>query len=395
MPETIVIDYWAVVLNANGVNAGSLHHNTATASWATTPTGPITVSQTGTAPDVIVYEPDLSVDKSFNLTSGDAGDAITVTVIIRHDHTVYDVDAYNLHWEDTIPAGFTYAAGSFSQISGPTLTWDESTASLLEADLTSFLLTDADITFQFILTIDNNIAPGSTLTNTARQDWTSLPSDVGEQSTYNTDSCERTGDATAACGLANNDYATSDPAVLNVPWPVHHKNLVSTSAVHTTDPDVTIGEIITYQIQVSMIEGLTSSLLVRDNLPVGLSYVAGSAVFDPTGFAGIFSDLTDPAVDASASCGDGHDICFTFDPITVSGDNDPTNNTFAIQFQVLVQDVGSNIGLPPQTSLINNVTMVVDGYTADPQEDVVTPVVEPDWSSPRRSHRIRRRSAIL
>jgi LPXTG-site transpeptidase (sortase) family protein len=377
LPETIVIDYWAVILNTSGVNAGSLHHNTATASWATTPSGPVTVSQTGSAPDVIVYEPDLSVDKSFNTISGDAADLITMTVVIRHDHTTYDIDAYNLHWEDAIPTGFTYNTGSFSQSSGPVLTWDESTPTLLQADLAAFLLTDTDITFQFTLTIDNNIAPGTTLTNTAQQDWSSLPAVVSQQSTFNTNSCERTGDATAACGLSNNDYTTSDPATLDVPWPVHHKTLFTTSAGHTSDPDVTIGEVITYDISVTMVEGLTSSLTLRDNLPVGLDYVTGSAQLLSAGFGGIFSDLSDPAVDASAACGDGHDICFSFDPITVTGDNVTTNNAFTIRFQALVLDLSSNSGLPPQTNLVNNATMIVDGHTINPQEDVTTPVVEP------------------
>ena len=96
------------------------------------PLGRFQWSQTGTAPDVTVFEPDLSVDKSLTSLSRDAGNAITVTVIIRHDHTVYDVNPITCIEGCTSRLALPTLPVHFPRYVGRTLTWDESSASLLK-----------------------------------------------------------------------------------------------------------------------------------------------------------------------------------------------------------------------------------------------------------------------
>ena len=104
---------------------------------------------------------------------------------------------------------------------------------------------------------------------------------------------------------------------------------------------------ITYALTITLPEGTTPSLKVIDNLPLGLAYIVGSSTVDTTGFAGSV-----PAPTVTASGSSGADVTFDFGTISVTGDNNPANNSFSVRFRAVVLDVPGNIGLVPpgQTS---------------------------------------------
>ncbi len=77
---------------------------------------------------------------------------------------------------------------------------------------------------------------------------------------------------------------------------------------------MTIGEILTYALTVTLPEGTTPSLTLVDDLPPGLAYVAGSTTVDTTGFNG-----TVPVPTVTNTGGSGDDVTFSFGAISVDG----------------------------------------------------------------------------
>ena len=100
--ETITLTYRAVVLNTPGNDRGIARNNAATLAW----TGG---STSDSAPDVIILEPTLTIQKDASPVTGDAGDTITFTIIVRNQ-APSNTDAFNLDWRDTIPVGSNLCA---------------------------------------------------------------------------------------------------------------------------------------------------------------------------------------------------------------------------------------------------------------------------------------------
>ncbi|MBC7084657.1 MAG: DUF11 domain-containing protein, partial [Firmicutes bacterium] len=142
-----------------------------------------------------------------------------------------------------------------------------------------------------------------------------------------------------------------------------------------TGSDVTIGEVITYQIALTLPEGTLSGLTVVDRLPEGLAYVVGSAAVDTSAFNGT---VPDPVITASG--GDGDDVTLTFGEIVVTADNVPTNNRLIIRLRARVLDVPGNVGIPPQTVLTNGATAQATGGPVRDAGTVNVTVVEPQMS---------------
>ena len=231
--ETVTLTYRAVVLNAPGNNRGVGRNNAATWAWSGGSRG-------ASAPNVVIVEPTLTVQKDASPTTGDAGDTITFTIVVRN-LAPSNSDAFNVVLTDIVPTGLTYVPGSFTNTAGlaPT-TISDAGAPTLTATWDTFALTQTS-TFTFQAIVDGTVVPGQTITNTATATWTSLPGGVGlPQSPYNPLSCERTGNP-ADCGGTENDYTTSDPADVLVYQPQPQKSIVQTSEGHTGSPGGEIG----------------------------------------------------------------------------------------------------------------------------------------------------------
>jgi len=90
---------------------------------------------------------------------------------------------------------------------------------------------------------------------------------------------------TARVTYANTEGGTpadeeEDTATVEVNTPEAHKYFISTSESSTSGRDVTIGEVVRYRLVVKVPEGQTDNLILRDNLPDGMTFLNdGSAKY--------------------------------------------------------------------------------------------------------------------
>jgi len=372
--EYLVIDYTVVVLNAATVNRGSTHNNTALLEWYTAATGGTRITVAGSAPDVTVLEPELHVTKTLQKKNtgdpGDAGDEYIVTIDVQHTASS-NTDAYNVVWNDPLPAGMVYTSGTLTQVSGPAVTLDPAAPAPLTATWASFPQ-GASAQLQFEVTLAQSVLPDETITNTTNVTYTSLPGDVSTPlSTYNNQSIERSGDTSQACCSTANDYRHQTSAQVTIGSPTFAKSLASSSAVHTTDPNVTIGEVVTYDLVVTLPESTAGPFEISDNIPLGMDYVDGSLLVVPGTFNGTFNGGT-----VSGGAGNGDDVTFHFDSVVTTADDDITNNSFTLRYQALVLNEASNTG-QPATTLSNRASLQIGSGPVYEPTPVDLTVVEP------------------
>ncbi|HEY1100270.1 MAG TPA: isopeptide-forming domain-containing fimbrial protein, partial [Myxococcota bacterium] len=385
--ETITITFSAVVTDVmsnqglNSPGAATTLTNTATFNYVTNVDGVATPqSDTSTSGAVTVVEPTLTISKSVDQPTTDAGNTLTYTINIGNTS---GYTAYDATFRDPISALLTGAAigtvttSGFGAFTPPTAS-DFEIVNLsgvntlrLKPSFDLDIPTGATIQITFTATVVSTIEAGQQINNTAVIDWTSLNGVVAG---------ERTGAGDQTTPGAPGNPSTTDPAVLDnyviassvittaVPL-VASKVLVTGVRTETTDPFVTIGEIVTYRITIVLPEGVTNGLSVRDNLPAGMAYVAGSAVADFTGFAGYTGTVgTPPTMTTQPQTGttylDGTDILFNFSDITVPSTLGTADNTFTITFQAVVLDVAGNDGvLPGQSTLTNTASLTTSVIT--------------------------------
>ncbi len=152
------------------------------------------------------------------------------------------------------------------------------------------------------------------------------------------------------------------------------KSLQSSSLGDTLNLNLTIGEIATFALTISLPEGVISPVNVVDDLPAGMSYVPDSVQVDTSGFGG---SVPTPVV--TAQSGSGGTVNIDFGSINVTVDGKSTNNSFKIYLDALVLDIDSNIGLVPpgRTSLANSATLQIENGPLDNSNVITTSIVEP------------------
>jgi LPXTG-site transpeptidase (sortase) family protein len=405
-PETITIQYTAVVLNSKSINRGWVRSNYAGLWW----TGG---SQGANITSVIVVEPTLQVNKTAAPTTGDAGDTIAYTAVLSHTGAS-NADAFEAHLRDdlsTLPVTLNIASITVTPGAGcglPTVT-NNSTATVVDVTVTPFPL-GCSVNVTYEVTLNNTVFPGQVITNTAQLDWTSLPGNVSSPQTPNNSlSCERTGN-TAGCGATNNDYTASDPATVTVTVSLA-KSIVATSE-DSTGPQggvqrLVIGEIVRYRLQVRWPEGTSINAMLRDNLPTGLQFLndgtarvafvcnSGPACMSSSnpliGSSPVVSGnettvasitpsfvLPDDAVSASATTNNdtyssGTDPFFKFSNL-VNSDNDADQEFVVVEFNALVLNIGGN---QAGTTRGNNFSVMVGNVVRATSGTVNIVVAEP------------------
>ncbi len=360
--------YLLVVLvrvdNVLSNQSGVTRVNTANLAYGDgTPGGTTTVNDP-TGGTITIVEPVLSLAKTIASPASPADGAGTVTyqLVLRHAGGSNST-AYDTVLTDTIPAALTNATVSNVVATGVAAPVGGVLAGTVQVPITGTLDLPVGaivtVTVQADLTADVN--PAQVVTNTADLTWTTQPGANANE--------RGSGDSLLGAGGLN-DYQVRSSVALTVDSPVVAKRLTATSAANTSGTNVTIGEVITYAIDVSLPEGVTPSLVVTDALPSGLIYVPGSAALDTTGFAGT---VTTPTVSGGAA--DGDDVTFTFTgPITVTSDNNIANDTFSILLDARVTDTAPN-----QNGLtrVNGATVNTAGVV-QATNTVTATIVEPD-----------------
>lgn len=370
VPEKIIFTYSAVVLNkANNLNGTTLTNNVMV---ATAGCG----SSAASAPPLTVVEPKLKVVKeALNaqgqpLTTADAGDLVTFAITVSHD-AASTADAFDIILSDLIPAGHAYQSGSLMVMGGnhppnvltaPTPPGNNQWS----AQWNTFPLGKTSV-IKFTTKIADNVSPCRGLNNTALVKWTSLPGlpRIYPISQLNPNSCERGYDG---CGELNN-YATGGTALLAAPKPSAQKTLKSTSAAHTLGSQVTIGEVMTYEIRICLPEGTIPASVLTDLLPPGVSAVSAT-IIQSNSILGLPATLP-------VTQGSGVTQSFNFGTLTLPGDNDPNNNCFIIELNAVVLDIPANSGMPNMQTALNNIAKYEIPGCEAVQSQARTLVVEP------------------
>jgi len=208
---TLTIDYTAVVLDILENQDGVTLDNDVQLNWSA---GPLSTS----ASDVTIVEPDLVVEKTADGYAVLPGQVVTFTIAVRHT-SASTADAHDVLLEDILPAGLIYVPGSLAAVSGvPPDTLDDSALPALRVLWDSFPDgAPGESVIQFQATVAN-VGPGTSIVNTARVEWSSLPGSPGIQSPYNTYSTERRYDPFSPAGVdVYNVTSSASLAVPNLP----------------------------------------------------------------------------------------------------------------------------------------------------------------------------------
>jgi|GEM_PF-850846 len=286
--------------------------------------------------NVTVVEPKLTIDKQLNVTQADAGDTVQITIVVNNTgtgpaHDVVVTDAVNTAkfgalTPITTPAGFVFnnASGTITYTGGP-------------------IAAGGSVTFVFSAKLLDTVNPSEILSNTATATATSEPGVVPGERSY---------------GPVQDTETLTVNSVLNL------VKSVTTPAGGT----VKIGDVVTYQVQVTLVEGTTQNLSLVDALPAGMSFVAGSAVV---------SNANGMTVNGFAANLSGNTLTMSASSVVNPGNVDSTSvdsDTFTVTYQAVVNDVAGNAS---GTLLTNNLTGTGTGVPPTTPPPVTVTVAEP------------------
>jgi len=208
--QTLTLRYQVVVLNILQNDRGDELTNSAY----------FDPQATTSAPDVIIVEPTLDIEKTADLSVANPGDLITFKIEISH-MPASDAHAYDVVVTDSIPAGLIYEPGTLQpdpdspqQPTSLTITNDID----IEVVWDVFLDDDTTSAFTFQARM-NGVESGQTVVNIATAEWTSLmgefrPGLSSSISPYNTNwSYERWYDPDDQTGLNGYGGITSSVTV--------------------------------------------------------------------------------------------------------------------------------------------------------------------------------------
>jgi uncharacterized repeat protein (TIGR01451 family)/fimbrial isopeptide formation D2 family protein len=373
--NAFVIQIDAIVSNVATNQLGDTPQNSAVIEYTNPNTSSTDTLTDPSSPNITIEEPVLNIDKVISSAPSPAvaGGTVEYTVDIYHNGSSTS-DAYDLIFTDTIDSDLTNinvtsstldAAPISSEVVGQDIRVPSS------GDGTVDLPQGSTIEIVFEADLTNSVTPGEDIDNTGVVTWSSLDG---------SDPNERTdGDSEYNQG-GTNDYEKSDTTTFTSDDLSLVKTSSSTSEPGTSGSDVTIGEVVTYELELGFIEGVTEGFQFTDDIPSGMQYVSGSVGYDFSGFgpgdiSGGFS-VTEPTTN-------GGNLVVTHAADVDTSDSNTGNNSFTLTFDALVLDVPGNDGLQvTPTELTNSADVVTDYSGSDPEtvtsNDVDHTVVEPD-----------------
>ena len=172
---------------------------------------------------------------------------------------------------------------------------------------------------------------------------------------------------------------TFDFGLRNVPTTAT-KTLVDTDQTFTSGSDVAIGEIVTYQVTLTLEPGIVDNLTLTDILDQGLAFVACDSITvtgSLTATAGSWSDICNNATVSEEPAGStepvdqGRRVTWSFGTVTNSG---VTDATITVTYRAVVLDSADNVS---GQTLDNQATWTWDAGSQTASADPVT-IVEPD-----------------
>ena len=313
-------------------------------------------NNTATDVDVLDAGPDLVITKDDGVNIVSPGTLLVYA--IRYDN-VGDQDATGVEITETVPAETTFDAAA----SLPTV-WSCSDGSTGGTPCTltiGALAAGTGGNLTFAVRILDPVAPGTT-------------------QIVNTVSIRDDG-ANGVDPTPGNNTDTDTDNLVTLPGTDLTKSLVATNQSHTTTPAAAIGEILTYELVLTIPQGTMTAATLTDVLDLGLAF---ETCQDPvatggltTSLSGGFTDVCDlpanPSVAAEPPGGvadQGRRVTFTLGTLTNPG---PANATLTLRYTAVVINNPENVR---GVSLNNRVTWNwVGGQLIESAADVV--LVEP------------------
>jgi LPXTG-site transpeptidase (sortase) family protein len=321
--NTFLICFQALVVNETGVDNG----DTLTNSTDFTING---VTDTQTA-DVEVLEPILEITKTVTDETPADGQTITFTITLTHDASS-TADAFDIEIEDLLPPELTLVGGTLAitPSSGINPAWitDNSSGSTIAYAIEQIPLGEqVEITFDAVV---GTLSLTDSFDNTATAIWTSLPGD---------DSGERTGDG----GV--NDHQDASTQAIDILRDLT-KTISSDNLAATITPEVTIGELITYEITIVVPPDSTDQFYLTDQLDDGLAFVdcetitAGASLSSSTIAFNTAGNCAHGLTGNPAISNSGRTLEFNLG--TVTNSNPTGYETIVIRYRVVVLDSVAN-----------------------------------------------------
>ncbi|WP_199555585.1 isopeptide-forming domain-containing fimbrial protein [Sandaracinobacteroides hominis] len=329
--DTIVFTLRATVQDIIGNVNGTVLLNSAQV-W------PLLLSPVVGTASVTVIEPDIRVNKIELSLNRQAGEVAFYLVEIRNLGTG---TAFDLTITDPLAPELALVPGSI-EVRGADAGSAEGTYNSFSDIHVDHLVAGGDFTITYRATVLDTARLGSTIVNTATAYYDSLPGegDVGREPLV----------------------PPSDQAFITVSGPVSFdKTILTTSIGNDANPDVQIGERVTFRMVATLPDG-TTNLNFNDTLPSGLQYVVGS--FKAISMFG--------AAPPAGTLTEGPTVSIQFGQITNPSAN--PDNTVVLEIQAIVMDVPGNIA---GTILTNDADVTTNlGVVADTRDvRIVDPVL--------------------
>jgi LPXTG-site transpeptidase (sortase) family protein len=162
------------------------------------------------------------------------------------------------------------------------------------------------------------------------------------------------------------------------------KTLLSSNQAFTTDPNVAIGEIVTYRVEITIPTGTFTNARVVDTMERGLSFMDCTAITagtlttsNPLGFADVCANPTVDDAGGGTTVDVGRRVTFNFNTLTNTG----APQTLTIDYRAVVLDSAANVS---GVDLDNSAVWSSDSGSVGPRTTTVT-IVEPDVSIQKTS----------
>ncbi|WP_376094551.1 SdrD B-like domain-containing protein [Roseomonas sp. CCTCC AB2023176] len=371
--DLVVFEVVARVADRGGNNGGDVLRNTAEVSAATSGGR----STAGSSVDVEVVEPKLVMTKSVTANPADAGDLVTYTITMTNQAGTYVAPAFDLKIKDLLSnlapdvvfqAGTVQVSGTGT--SGVTILDGNDTGDTAVEVGAARIDAGGTLTVTFKAKVSDTVVTGKQVTNTAQGGGDTLPDQNG----------------------IDRDIPLTASTTLNIAPPKIAKSVVGTSDADTGSSrldegvtDLKIGEVVTYEIRVTIPEGSSPNLNVVDLLPDVLSaavaggrlvYVANSAQVVSTGANLSGASLATPTitVDDSSTNGTLDRITFSFGNVTNAPDGaENGKDQIVVRLQAQVVDALTNVN----GDVLTNTATVTAGSAALQSAPVNVELVEP------------------
>lgn len=341
--EFIVLEFNALVNNVAGNQEGDTRDNSFTATFR---------NQAGNPPvsdpvTVQIVEPQLNVVKLIDTAPVDAGDEIVYTIEITNNNSDVTTTAFDINLLDALDSNLDLTSVSVLSAPAGTMVLDNSdTGAGNSVDLTFDRLAKGEtIEVEVRANVIDTASVGRTIANTADITYTSLPDERGTANNPtgsqlpagttgdpgNIDG-ERTGSNVGA-----NDYLDTSSVSTTLATPMVEK---------LVDPSTyTIGEIVSYEIVVTLNEGITEDLQFTDNLPVGLEYVGFTLVTDQALSNGLLTEDYEGNLSIQSvnnPTGSGTDLVIEFGDTLTTADGNADNDAFVVLVDARVLNESNN-----------------------------------------------------